>query len=126
MCNIIPVNKSDIRTCERLFKLSNSEIEPYIYELLEWMQDLNWPVAYPVSKRLFLFNTELVEPLLKILNSDDDTWKYWIVSYFLHHTSNNVYDRLFFKLSSMKNHPTKREVDEEVHDAVCELLQMRG
>ncbi|WP_373273219.1 DUF5071 domain-containing protein, partial [Vibrio parahaemolyticus] len=53
--------------------------------MLEWLQDLNWPVADPVSQRLLQLNLELVEPLLLILSSDDDVWKYWIVSSFLHY-----------------------------------------
>ncbi|TON15846.1 DUF5071 domain-containing protein, partial [Vibrio parahaemolyticus] len=114
MSKIVPNHKSDLETCEQLHFLSNEEITPYVYELLEWLQDLNWPVADPVSKRLLQLNLELVEPLLLILSSDDDVWKYWIVSSFLHYVDISVYDRLIFKLNKMKISPTKQEIEEEV------------
>lgn len=94
--------------------------------MLEWLQDLNWPVADPVSQRLLQLNLELVEPLLLILSSDDDVWKYWIVSSFLHYVDISVYDRLIFKLNKMKISPTKQEIEEEVYDAVCVLIESRS
>ncbi|HCE2342634.1 TPA: DUF5071 domain-containing protein [Vibrio parahaemolyticus] len=126
MSKIVPNHKSDLETSEQLHFLSNEEITPYVYELLEWLQDLNWPVADPVSKRLLQLNLELVEPLLLILSSDDDVWKYWIVSSFLHYVDISVYDRLIFKLNKMKISPTKQEIEEEVYDAVCVLIESRS
>ncbi|MCG9655764.1 DUF5071 domain-containing protein [Vibrio vulnificus] len=126
MSKIVPKHKSDLDTCEQLQFLSNEEIAPYVYELLEWLQDLNWPVADSVSQRLLQLDLELVEPLLLILSSDDDVWKYWLVSFFLHYVDISVYDRLIFKLNKMKISPTKQEIEEEVYDAVCELIKSRS
>ncbi|HGF5253558.1 DUF5071 domain-containing protein [Vibrio parahaemolyticus] len=84
------------------------------------MQDLNWPVADPVSQRLLQLNLELV------LSSDDDVWKYWIVSSFLHYVDISVYDKLIFKLNKMKISPTKQEIEEEVYDSVCVLIESRS
>ncbi|MFW0981626.1 hypothetical protein CGJ36_23800 [Vibrio parahaemolyticus] len=88
--------------------------------MLEWLQDLNWPVADPVSQRLLQLNLELV------LSSDDDVWKYWIVSSFLHYVDISVYDKLIFKLNKMKISPTKQEIEEEVYDSVCVLIESRS
>ncbi|HAS6208579.1 TPA: DUF5071 domain-containing protein [Vibrio vulnificus] len=72
MSKIVPKHKLDLETCEQLKFLSNEEIIPYVYELLECLQELNWPVAAPVSQRLLQLDLELVEPLLLILSSDDE------------------------------------------------------
>lgn len=122
---IVPNSKADDEACKNLALAKDDDIKPHIYELLECLQDLNWPIAAPVSERLSVLGVELVEPILDVLNSDDDPWKYWIVSHFLHGIKPAIYGRLRFKLNQMKKHPTKGEVEEEVHDAVCELLSSR-
>lgn len=125
MAHPVPAHKSDLEACARLADLSDEQIAPYVDLLLECLQDLNWPIAFPVAKRLQSLNTELVAPILAILDGDDEVWKYWIVSYFLHQVSADVYQRLTFKLQRMKHQPTQQETEEEVHAEVCTLLQIR-
>ena len=122
---LVPTEKSDDEACDNLANASDEEIIPHIAELLECLQDLNWPIAGPVSDRLSTLGMELVEPILTILKSDDEMWKYWIVSHLLYLVRSDVFRALSFKLNSMKLHPTDNEVDEEVHSATCELLMAR-
>ena len=42
---LLPKNKFDNSNINRLFLLTDEEIKPIIYELLEWTQDYNWPIA---------------------------------------------------------------------------------
>ncbi|SFC10186.1 protein of unknown function [Microbulbifer thermotolerans] len=72
-----------------------------------------------------MLGLELVQPILRILSGNDEMWKYWIVSHLLYQVSDDVFCQLRFKLNSIKLHPTKSEVEEEVFDAVCELLRFR-
>lgn len=47
-CNIydlVPKNKSDISHLKELESLSDDEIRPVLFMLLEWIKDMNWPVA---------------------------------------------------------------------------------
>ena len=125
MNRIVPKNKFDDEACKNLIKASDSEVIPFLKPLLECLQDLNWPIAGPVSDRLEVIGTELVEPLLEILEGNDEIWKYWIISHFLYRVTDEVYKQVIFKLNSMKKNPTKTEINEEVHDAVCELLATR-
>ncbi|PCM43216.1 DUF5071 domain-containing protein [Marinobacter sp. ANT_B65] len=122
---LVPVDKFDDEACENMMAASNEDLVPYIDDLLECLQDLNWPIAGPVSERLSTLGVELVKPVLDVLNSDDDVWKYWIVSHFLYQVEKEVFQLCRFKLNSIKLHPTKGEVEEEVHDVVCELLLAR-
>ncbi|WP_167855912.1 DUF5071 domain-containing protein [Natronospirillum operosum] len=122
---LVPKDKGDLEACDNLQMASDAELTPYLTELLECLQDINWPIAFPVSVRLSTMGVELVKPTLDILNSDDEVWKYWIVSHFLHQVRPAVLAPLRFKLNAMKSKPTRPEIEEEVFDAVCELLAER-
>ena len=41
-----------------IYKKSDTELEPYLDELLEWLQDLNWPGAITIAERLKKFSGE--------------------------------------------------------------------
>lgn len=53
--NLIPKHKFDIEKVELLEGLTFDEIEPIIRNLLEWLQDGNWPVSRPLG--IFLKTT---------------------------------------------------------------------
>jgi len=119
---LVPIDKFDDEACENMKAASDEDLIPHIERLLECLQDLNWPIAPPVSDRLSTLGLELVSPILKILAGDDEVWKYWVVSHLLHDVNDEVFRALRFKLNKIRLQPTKGEVKEEVHDVVCELL----
>ena len=125
MTRLVPSHKCDDEACANLKRSSNEQLLPYLDDLLEWLQDMNWPVAAPVAERLSLLGEELVAPITKVLNGDDDAWKYWLVCHLLHKVKPEVYRQLLFKLHSIKNNPTAAEVEEEVYAEVCVLLNIR-
>jgi len=55
----IPKTKADMSACSILLDTSDAEIKPHLAELLTWLQDSNWPVAYTVSLRLQQVGVEL-------------------------------------------------------------------
>ncbi len=80
MDSIVPRNKADSVTAARLAGLSPDELSPHIPKLLEWLQDMNWPVARPVLEALLRCDEDLVEPVRTVLRSDDEIWKYWVLT----------------------------------------------
>lgn len=52
--NLIPKHKFNIEKVELLEGLTFDEIEPIIRNLLEWLQDGDWPVSRPLG--IFLKN----------------------------------------------------------------------
>ena len=63
--------------------LSDDDIEPYLFNLLGWLQDLNWPGATRILDRLQRVPAKLlVEPLERAskLASDnnDESWLGWL------------------------------------------------
>lgn len=46
-------NKNVWENCARvLYERTDEELSPYLIELLEWLQDLNWPGAFIILNRL--------------------------------------------------------------------------
>ena len=48
-----PYGKNVWENCAKvLAKRDDSELEPHLIELLEWLQDMNWPGAFCILERL--------------------------------------------------------------------------
>ena len=61
---LLPQDKFDNRNIEKLKMLEDKEIKFLIPELLEWLQDYNWPVADDVL-HVLLQRENLVVPCVK-------------------------------------------------------------
>lgn len=80
---LVPKNKYDDSNIDKLYSLSDEEIQPIIYDLLEWLEDGNWPIAIKVLDVL-LKRENLVFPYVAgILNGDNIMWKYWLINWLI-------------------------------------------
>lgn len=77
--DLLPKNKFDTANLEKIASLSDDEMKPIIYELLEWIQDYNWPVAQEILPILIARKNLIVPYLSMILNGNDSMWKYWMM-----------------------------------------------
>lgn len=76
---LVPKSKFDDTNINKLLQLSDEEIKIVIYDLLEWLQDYNWPIASEVLK-ILVKRENLVFPYISgILNGNNIMWKYWII-----------------------------------------------
>lgn len=50
---------------ERICRRSDEEIIPLIPQMLEWMQDMNWPGAIRIANRLHAMPKEVVHPAVE-------------------------------------------------------------
>jgi hypothetical protein len=121
--NIVPKNKSDIEACNNLAKATDSEIKENIFQLLEWVQDINWPVASLVCERLKNIGHPLVAPIKEILNSDDNIWKYWVISALISKTPSEIINALRNELEKIVQNPTDGEIKEKVNIVAVEVLK---
>lgn len=61
-------------------------MQPYLFDLLDWLQDLNWPGAYTIYERLLKFKNheKIVWAINKKINIatsiKDDIWKQNLIS----------------------------------------------
>jgi hypothetical protein len=51
---------------------------------MKWIQDMNWPVAGPVSRYLESISEPLTPYSIEILVGNDPTWNYWCLKQFGH------------------------------------------
>lgn len=82
---LIPKDKFDLDAAKRLLLATPEQVSAVATPLLEWIADMNWPVALEIIHVLPKFHKELlpsIEPIL--LNRENDIiWKYWIISQLL-------------------------------------------
>lgn len=79
--DLVPKDKFDFSNLIKIDNLSDESFKIIAYDMLEWIQDLNWPIAYDVSK-ILAKREKIVFPLILdvLKTSNDDMWKAWILS----------------------------------------------
>ena len=65
---------------------TDEELKPYLPDLLEWLNDINWPGGHIIFNRLLSFSgeklkyafVECVESLLQCQDEDNNRWLYFL------------------------------------------------
>lgn len=70
----LPTDKCDHDSIDRLKTLKPEELQKIIPELLEWIQDINWPIAPKIIKILIPLDSLLLPEIKRILLSGDYEW----------------------------------------------------
>ena len=109
---------------ELLQQTSWEEARPYARELLMWLQDSNWPHAYPISNYLIPHLSDLVPEMLEILATDDHIWKANILSLLRNLDSVSADLQLRTKVLRLAQQPTPAEVEEGAADEALELARV--
>ncbi|MEM8890995.1 MAG: DUF5071 domain-containing protein [Bacteroidota bacterium] len=120
---LIPKDKGDVETAQKLFSYTYEEIRPIVPDLLEWIQDMNWPVAGPVSEYLESISEHFPEEILAILQGDDDIWKYWCIHVFGLWSKKEIHPVLLKEIKRIAESPTEGEIREEVQEVALEFMQ---
>ena len=89
-----PFGKSVWENCAKiLYKKTDSELLPYISQLLEWLQDLNWPGADIIYQRLLNFPEEkIIDKYLESLSiakNNDRTWEEILIDFWKDFSKNH-------------------------------------
>lgn len=116
---LIPEHKDDQEVIERLKKLSFEEIKPIIPDLLEWLQDMNWPIAGPVAEILKPFSDNIVPEIIKILKTTDGFWKWGTLTTLARTTTNQM---LLTEIERMAKFPTRDEIEEGLNVEAIAIL----
>ena len=78
--SFVPMDKHDHEAARRAIKAGYPAVESVLPNLLEWLQDMNWPVAQTLAPFLASVGKPLIPHLRKIFETDDEIWKAWILS----------------------------------------------
>lgn len=119
--DLIPKDKFDIETAKKLSNYSINEVQPIIPELLEWLQDGNWPVSKPIADHLIPFTQDISLEILQILKSNDGMWKYWILLIFGKTIKNEI---VINEIKRIAINPTDDEINDGVNDIAIKITQL--
>lgn len=112
--NLVPTDKFDLASVERLTRASNAQIEPYLGDLIDWVADINWPVAYPIATRLRDCGDAVMPHITRVLRGDDDILKYNVIAHIVCFLDKARLGLLMKDIRRIKEHPTEGERREEV------------
>lgn len=119
---LIPKDKFDIETANKLPTYSYEELKPIIPDLLTWIQDMNWPVSRPVADYLISISEHLTEEIIKILKGDDPQWQYWTLSVFGLWNPQPIEQSILDEVKRIATAPTDIELQEEVFEIANDVL----
>jgi hypothetical protein len=124
MNELIPKHKDDFSPFEKLKNHSIEEIRPIIMDILYWLKDGNWPISSAVAD-LFEDKIDQIESeIIQILkSSDDEIWKYWVISRLLFQPDSTLPKSILNELTRIKTNPTIEEKREEVNLVAEEALE---
>ena len=119
-----PKHPSDLEAVRALVKEPSEKLRPILPALMEWLKDMNWPVAQALLPLLVREQDEtacIAEDILKP-EQPDDVWKYWIVSAFAPGLSPKNQQKLKEKIRRIACQPTPGEHAEEVDEVAKAYL----
>ncbi len=121
--DLIPKHKFDASNIDILKTINKKDVEPILKDLMEWIQDINWPIAQELIKVLPRFHKELIPIIRDIFNTDDGDWKMWTLKLIKKFPQESI---LLLKadIERIAYHPTDSEVYEEVDDYAKEVLSI--
>ncbi|WP_434750299.1 DUF5071 domain-containing protein [Paenibacillus amylolyticus] len=119
---MLPRDKFDIESVKELGMLSNNELKVIIPELLEWIQDGNWPIAKSVEDLLLRFGEELIPHIKNVFKTRDSTWEYFMLTGLISRLPSKYVVMLKEDLERLLKHPTEDELLEEMDEIIIYLL----
>lgn len=124
--NLIPKDKFDTSSFKKLMSLSDNEIDAIVPNLLEWIQDMNWPVSSYIIQVLSCHQCVVEKYLLDLLKPEqkDDEWKRNIIQHLLAKWPSKPDDiRIVTEIKRIAKCPTDGEQSEFVDETANEYLK---
>jgi len=118
--SLIPKDKFDLETVEKLKQHSFEDIEPIVLDLLEWLQDMNWPVSQHIAALLLPYSEKIAHEIIQILKGKDEMWKYWILVTFGKIIKNKL---AVHEINRIAKNPTQDEIYHELNTIANEIIQ---
>ena len=118
----IPKDKHDLQALERAKELGFPSLNEVLPELLEWLQDGNWPVAQPTAALLSNAGHEIIPHIKDILAGEDGSWKYFLLDLLIRNLSPDLLSELQSDLVRLANQPTHGDKYDEVDIQAREVI----
>jgi hypothetical protein len=122
---LIPRDKFDLVTARAAAAAGYPTVASILPELLEWLQDCNWPVSGVLAPFLASIGEPLVPHVRRVLESGDEVWKYWMICAIIKQ-SPVIAAAFRDTLERLAYAPTEREVTEELNEVARDVLEQYG
>lgn len=119
----LPRDKHDFERVNQLQTLESSIMIALIPNLVEWLQDINWPISTEIATILLRYPEETIPHIKDVLKSNDDIWKEWSLRYFVKELPKHLIKKFQPELIRIANTPTKGELLEEVNETALMILE---
>lgn len=119
--DLVPTSKHDLARAQAAVEAGYPAVAPILDELIEWLQDHNWPVARVLAPFLASIGEPLVPHIWRVLGTDDDVWKYWVIGILIRALPEDAAGEFRSELNRLCYHPQPHERREEL-DAQARLV----
>jgi len=123
--DLVPKDKHDISGMATLKVIDIDSVQPILWQLLQCMQDGNWPCAIELLDIMPRFHSILVPHIKEIFNTDDGDWK-WFILPLIERFPPETIKLLEADLRRIATQPTMDEVGSEVDEKARKLLEKLG
>lgn len=126
--DLVPKNIFDFSGVEELRLLSGEEIAPILPALLEWMKDMNWPIAQEMPELLSMHQKLIIPCIIEALQPEQSEcdWKTYIIQFLLPLLDSDYFLMLKPSLERIVQEPTWGEISDGTDEAAREFLQENG
>jgi hypothetical protein len=118
----LPEHKRDTKRAKAIIRLGYPKVEPVLPVLMEWMQDINWPVAQTLQPFLASIGAPLAPYVRSVWRTDDDLWKYWVIICIVAESS-DLTVALLPELERLALEPSEGECDEKIDIVAQNILR---
>lgn len=118
---LMPSDKMDTARAEELVSFGYPTVVDALPSIIEWIQDLNWPVARVLRPFLAEIGAPLAPHVLAVLKTNDETWKWSVLNGVVAH-SRELAESIRPELERLAEAPTPSEVHEELNDMARQIV----
>lgn len=123
LADLLPRDKTDYERVAKLREIDLTEKTEIIHDLLEWIQDINWPIARDIIDILSSYPIQIRDSVNKILQSSDYEWVDNCIYYLIDSLDDSELNYYKTNLERIAYNPTQFELENEVDRSAQEVLK---
>jgi hypothetical protein len=120
--DLLPRHKSDVANAQAIVALGYPAVAPVLRDLLEWLQDCNWPISRPIGDFLATLPEQTAPLIWDVLRGNDDTWKYWCIVRLVSAMPVEIAEQFRGELARLAERPTAAERSEELNEVARDAI----
>lgn len=120
--SLLPRHKCDSESAQAIIALGYPAVAPVLPDLLEWLQDCNWPISHAIAGFLVSVGEPVITHVRRVFAGTDGVWKYWCISRLVREWPREVAERQRPELQRLAYDPIDDDCSEEVDVQAREAL----